>query len=83
MAIESEVYGSCVGEIDVSVGMENRGVWLCCGRKHLSCFGAEKWLKIGGGGGRRCQVSDGVLGALGLIEEMKSPCGGRGFREID
>ena len=46
---------------------------------YLSCLGAEKWLKIGGGGRRWCQVSDGVLGALGLIEEMKSPCGGRGF----
>lgn len=28
MAIGSEVFGSCVGGIDVSVGMENRGVWL-------------------------------------------------------
>ena len=35
MATESEVFGSCVGEIDVSVGMENRGVWLCCGCKYL------------------------------------------------
>jgi hypothetical protein len=31
MAIGSEVFGSCVGGIDVSVGMENRGVWLSCG----------------------------------------------------
>ena len=31
MAIESEVFGSCDGEIDVSVGMENRGAWICCG----------------------------------------------------
>ena len=35
MATESEVFGSCVGEIDVAVGMENRGVWLCCGGKYL------------------------------------------------
>ena len=35
MAIESDVFGSCVGEIDVSVGMENRGVWLCCGWNYL------------------------------------------------
>jgi hypothetical protein len=28
MGIKSEVVGSCVGEIDVSVGMENRGVAL-------------------------------------------------------
>ncbi len=31
MVIGSEVFGSCVGEIDVSVRMENRRVWLCCG----------------------------------------------------
>ena len=42
MATESEVFGSCVGEIDVSVGMENRGVWLCCGWQYLGCFGAGK-----------------------------------------
>jgi hypothetical protein len=35
MAIESEVFGSCVEEIDVSVGMENRGVWLRCGWNYL------------------------------------------------
>jgi hypothetical protein len=33
MATESEVYGSCVEEIDVSVEVENRGVGLCCGWK--------------------------------------------------
>jgi len=36
MAIKSEVFGSCVEEIDVSVGMENRDVWLGCG---LNCLG--------------------------------------------
>ena len=35
MATESEVFGSCVGEIDVSVGIENRGVWLCCALIYL------------------------------------------------
>ena len=29
MAIENEVFGRCVGEIDVSVEIENRGDWLC------------------------------------------------------
>ena len=27
---KNDVFGSYVGEIDISVGMENRGVWLCC-----------------------------------------------------
>jgi hypothetical protein len=34
--IESEVFGSCYGEIDVSVEMINKGVLLCCG---LNFFG--------------------------------------------
>ena len=42
MAIESEVFGSCVEEIDVSVEIVNRGVWLCCGWQYLGCFGAGK-----------------------------------------
>ena len=43
-------------------------------------FWREKWLNICGGGGRWCQVLEGVLGALGLIEEIKSPCVYRGLR---
>ena len=35
MAIGSEVFGSCVGEINVSVEVENSEVWLCCGLKYL------------------------------------------------
>ncbi len=35
MAIESEVFGRCVGEIDVSVEVENSEPWLCCGWKYL------------------------------------------------
>ena len=29
--VEREVFGSCVGEINVLVEIVNRGVWLCCG----------------------------------------------------
>jgi hypothetical protein len=29
IVIESEVFGSCVEEIDVSVEMENRCFWFC------------------------------------------------------
>ena len=47
MAIGSEVFGSCVGEIDVSVGMENRGVWLCCGWNYSGFIWQDKWLKPG------------------------------------
>ena len=79
MATESEVFGSCVEEIDVSAGMENRDTWLCCGWKYLGFIWQEKWLKICGRGGRWCQVLEVLLGTLGLIEELKSPCGGRGY----
>ena len=30
MAIRREVFGNCVEEIDVSVGMENSEAWFCC-----------------------------------------------------
>jgi hypothetical protein len=42
MATGSEVFGSCVGEIDVSVEVENRGVWLCCGWNSLGLILAGK-----------------------------------------
>ena len=35
MAIKSEVFGSCVGEIDVSVEQKNEVVWICCWLKYL------------------------------------------------
>ena len=35
MAIESEVSGSCVGEINVSAEIEKSGAWFCCGCKYL------------------------------------------------
>jgi hypothetical protein len=60
MAIESEVFGSGVEEIDVSVGIENRGVLLCCGWNYLGFILAEKaaqdwrwrWAMVPGIGGR-------------------------------
>ena len=79
MAIESEVFGSCVGEIFVSLGFKNAGILLCCGLKYLGFILAGKaaqylgwwWEMVPGIGGR--------LGALGLIGEIKSPCGGSGL----
>ena len=35
-------------------------------------------LNIVGGGGRWCRVLEVLLGGFGVIEEIKSPCGGRG-----
>ena len=63
MTIESEVCGRCVAVIDVSVGMENRGDWLCYGWKYLGFILARKvaqylrwrWEMVPGIGGRfRC-----------------------------
>ena len=45
MAIESEVFGSDVEEIDLSVGMENRGVLLCCAWNYLGFVLAGKAAK--------------------------------------
>ena len=67
MAIESEVFGCRVGEIDVSVEIENRGAWLCCGLKYLGFILQRnmaqnrrwRWEMVPGIGGRfRCFWSD-------------------------
>ena len=79
MAIRSEVFGSCVGEIDISVEVENGDVLLCCGWKYLSFIEA---VKAAQDSLRRWAMVPGVrwrLGAFGLIEEIKSPCVCRGF----
>ena len=55
MAIESEVFGRCVGEIDVSVEIENSDVWLCCGWKYLRIiFGDKSGSRLAG------EVGDGA-----------------------
>ncbi len=35
IAIKSEVFGSCVEEINILVKVEYEGEWLCCGWKYL------------------------------------------------
>ena len=79
MEIESESFGRYVVEINVSVELKNGDDWLCCGWKYMGFNLRGKRLKIGGGNGGWCQVLEGILGALGVIKEIKSPCGGRGF----
>ena len=48
MAIGSDVFGSCVEGINVSVGMENSEVWLCFGWKYMRFIlagnAAQDWL---------------------------------------
>ena len=47
MAIENEVFGSSVGEINVSVEKKNRCDRLCCGCKFLRIiFGGESALRM-------------------------------------
>ena len=50
MAIENEVFGSCVGEVNVSVEQKNVVVWLCCGWNIWDLFWRGRRLKIGAGG---------------------------------
>jgi len=49
MAVGSEVFGSCFGEIYVSVGMENEDCWLRCKWKNMRLFWggkvAQDWQK--------------------------------------
>ena len=54
MAIGSEVFGSCVGEIDVLVEIVNRGIWLYCGWGFLRFIwggksGSKSMLAVGDG----------------------------------
>ena len=79
IAIGSEVFGSCGWEIEVSVEIKNGDGLLCCGWKCLGFILAGNRLNICGGWERWCQVLEGILGALGVVEELKSPCGSRGF----
>ena len=72
MAIGSEVFGSCVEEIDVSVELEKRGIWLCFGLIYLGFILAGKaaqylrwwWTMVPG--------IEGVFGGVGVIEEIKN-----------
>jgi hypothetical protein len=73
MAIESEVFDSCVEEIVVSVGMENRGTWLCCGWEYLRFIWQEKRLKIGGGDGDGARYWRLIYWLIGVTEELKKP----------
>jgi hypothetical protein len=42
MAIESEVFGSCVGEIDDLLELKNASGWLCCARSYPRFAFTEK-----------------------------------------
>ena len=80
MAIESEVFGSCLKEIDVSVEIENRGGWLCCGWKYLRFIWRGKaaqdwrnrWVVVPGIGG---------LFRLGfsMVKTIKNPVVARAY----
>jgi hypothetical protein len=83
MEIKSEVFGSCVEGINVLVKVEYEGRWLCCGCKYLRFILAGKatqnrrhrWVIVPGiGYAFKC-----FLDTLGVIEELKSPCRGRGL----
>ena len=55
MATGSEVFGSCVGEIDVSVEVENSEVLLCYGWNYLGFI-----LGVKSGSGLAEGVGDGA-----------------------
>ena len=42
MATGREVFGSCVGEIDVLAEIVNRGIWLCCEWSHFRFIWVSK-----------------------------------------
>lgn len=42
IAIVSEVFGRCIGEVNASIEIENRDVWLCYGWNYLGFVLAGK-----------------------------------------
>jgi hypothetical protein len=83
MVIKIEVFGSCLKEIDVSVELKNGDLLLCCVREYLRFIWEAKaaqnrqlrWVMVPGIG----YASKCFLHTLGVIKELKSPCGGRGL----
>ena len=78
MAIWSEVFSSCVGEINVSVELRNGDDWLCCGWKYLrfilgSQSGSILSAEVGDGARYWRLVEAGVE----YGETIKNPCVGR------
>ena len=63
MALGCEVFGNCVGGIDVSVEVEYGDDWLCCGWKYMGFVLAgkapqdwlQRWVRVPGiGSAFRC-----------------------------
>ena len=71
MAIESEVFGSCVEGIEVSVEIENKGGWALLWVDLLGIyFGGKSGTGLtmeAGNGARYWRL---FLGAFGVIEEL-------------
>ena len=78
IATGGEVFGSCVGEIDVSVLVKYGEACLCCGWKYLGFILARKafqylrWKREMVPGIGYC------FGCFWRVLRNKSPCGGRG-----
>ena len=79
MATGSAVFGSCAGEIDVSVKPKNAAIFPCCGWEYLRFILGKKSCSILAAEVGMVPGIGGRFGRFGLIEELKSPCGGRGF----
>ena len=83
VVIKIEVFGKCVEGINVLVKVEYEGEWLYCGWKYLRFIWEAKaaqnrqlrWVMVPGIG----YASKCFLHTLGVIKELKSPCGGRGL----
>ena len=64
MVIGSEVFGSCVGEINVSVTLKNGDGWICCGWNYLGFIlvgkAAKDWC-------RRVVIVPGIGGLLRVV----------------
>ena len=75
----SEEFGRYVVDVNISVALRNGDSWLCCGWKYLRLFWGGKEAQYLRWMGEMVPGIGGHFGALGVVKEIRRPCGGRDF----
>ena len=78
-AIMNEVSGDCGEGIKVSVKFKGGQSWFAASRKSSIFLGRENGSELAAEAGDGARYLEAFWGGLRVIEEIKSPCGGRGW----
>jgi hypothetical protein len=79
LAIESEVFGSCVEDICISLELMNGDFMLCCRWTYARFIWVVRVAQNRRWTWAMEQGNGWLFGGEEVIKEIKSPCGGRGF----